>query len=338
MGSFWTTSLSLKKTKKAELSYLFLYFAAYLGSFSSFRTNSNKYLRMKKKHNIKPSTFINSKITATISISLVLFLFGLIILLSLFANNLSNHLKETLSFDIILQDETSEKQIDQIKKSLSAAPFVKETSYISKEDAAKQLEADLGQNIEEFLGFNPLPALVSVKLHSQYANVDSLEIVEKYIAGLSSNIKGIEYKKELIQIVNDNTRKLEIAILGLAILLLFISFALISNTIRLMVYSKRFLIHTMKLVGAKGSFIRKPFIISNIISGIIAALIAIGLLVWLLYYALQEVSDFSELINLNHLLIVFGSVLALGIFISVVATYIAVNKYIRMDGDDLYYI
>jgi len=293
---------------------------------------------MKRKHSLRPATFINSKITATISISLVLFLFGLIMLLSLFANNLSNYVKETLSFDIILQEDISDKKTEELILLLNSTPFVRQTTFISKEDAAKQLEADLGQNVEEFLGFNPLPAVIEVNLHSQYANADSLEVIERQIKEYSNNIKQIEYRKELMQIVHENTGKFGIIILGLAVLLLFISFALINNTIRLMIYSKRFLIHTMKLVGAKSSFIRRPFIRANIISGIIAAFIAIGLLVWLLYYVFQEIHDFTGFINWNQLLIVFGGVLILGIFISAVATYMAVNRYIRMNGDDLYYI
>ena len=293
---------------------------------------------MKKKHRLRPATFINSKITATISISLVLFLFGLVMLLSLFANNLSNYVKETLSFNIVLQEDISDKQIDQLIQLLNTTSFVKQTTYISKQEAAKQLEADLGHNIEDFLGVNPLPAVIEVNLHAQYAHPDSIGAIETQIKGYSNNIKQIEYRNELMQLVTENTGKLGIIILGLAVLLLFITFALISNTIRLMVYSKRFLIHTMKLVGAKSSFIRKPFIRANIISGIIAAFIAIGLLIWLLNYIFQEIHDFTGLVNWEQLLIVFGGVLVLGIFISVVATHMAVNKYIKMNGDDLYYI
>ena len=293
---------------------------------------------MKRKHRLRPATFINSKITATISTSLVLFLFGLIIIMLLFANNLSNYVKETISFDIVLQEDINDKQIDQLIQLLNTTSFVKQTTYISKEEAAKQLEVDLGHNIEEFLGTNPLPVVIEVNLHSQYANTDSLEIVEKQIKGYSNNIQQIEYRKDLMQRVNENTGKISIIILGLAILLLLISFALINNTIRLMIYSKRFLIHTMKLVGAKSSFIRKPFIRANIISGTIAAFIAIGLLMGTLYYVFQEIHNFTEQINWEQLLIVFAGVLALGIFISVIATYTAINRYIRMNEDDLYYI
>jgi cell division transport system permease protein len=292
---------------------------------------------MKKKRHLKPARFINSKITATISVSLVLFLLGLVVLLSLIANKLSNNLKENFSFHIVFQENTNEEQINSLRKMLDKASFAKSTEFISKEEAVKQLENDLGQNVEEFIGFNPLPDLLRVYLRSNYTHTDSLAVIENKIKGFSTDIEEIEYRKELMQIVNDNLHKIEIIILSLAVVLLFISFALINNTIRLMVYSKRFLIHTMKLVGAKSSFIRKPFIRSNILSGIIATFIATGLLVWLLFYA-SRIVNYSCSIPIFELLLTFGVILCLGIFISVAATNMAVNKYISMDNNELYYI
>ncbi|MDR3218701.1 MAG: permease-like cell division protein FtsX [Dysgonamonadaceae bacterium] len=293
---------------------------------------------MKNKRTISATTFFNSRVTATISISLVLFLLGLIILLTLFAGNLSSYVKERFSFDIILNEEVKHTQVTDLMKKLEKTVFVKSTEYISKADAAKQLEEDLGQNPEDFLGFNPLPEMIVVHLNSRYANTDSLFVVESQIKGFSTNIKDIEYRKELMEIVNDNLRNAGIILLGLTALLLIISFALINNTIRLTVYSKRFLIHTMKLVGATAGFIRKPFIRAQVVSGIIAAIIANGLLFWLLYYISNDLGNLSELVNANTLYIVFGGVFVLGILISVAATFSAVNKYIRMDEGDLYYI
>jgi cell division transport system permease protein len=291
---------------------------------------------MKKKRKLSSTTFINSKATTTVSITLVLFLLGLIIFLPLLAGSLSSYVKETLSFDILLQDNVSETQIKNIQKKLNAMPFTKSTTYVSKEDAAKQLELDMGQNLEEFLGFNPLPSLIVVHLNSKYANVDSLSVVEKRLGTFSSNIKETEYRKELLQVVNENIAKIGLALLVIAATLLFISFALINNTIRLMIYSKRFLIHTMQLVGAKKGFILRPFIKSSIVSGIIAALIANGLLYWLIYSATNNIPGTKEIIHLNSMLIVGISVLVLGILITWIATYFAVNKYIDADVSDLY--
>jgi cell division transport system permease protein len=292
---------------------------------------------MKSRHKIKQAKFLNARITATISISLVLFLFGLIILLSLSTNQLSGQLKESIAFNIILQDDADEVHINRLKRFLDTSSFVKHTEYISKEEAIKLLEADLNENIEEFSGFNPLPALIRVQLKASYMDIDSLAIVENKIMGFSTNIKEIEYRKDLMQKVNTNLQKIEFIIFGMALLLAIISFALINNTIQLMVYSKRFLIHTMRLVGAKAKFIRKPFIVSNLVCGIIAAFIATGLLTWLLYY-LQQVLNYPELINWQNLAITFGSIFCLGILIAVCATYIAVNKYIKMNSNNLYYI
>lgn len=292
---------------------------------------------MKSRKKITPAAFYNSRITAIISISLVLFLLGLVVLLSLFANNFSTYVKENLSFDIVLNDDMSAEQVKKLQNTLHAASYVKSVKFISKEDAASQLEKDLGQSPEELLGFNPLPAMLEVRLNSEYATTDSIAVIEKNVRNMSANIQEVQYRKDLIQMVNENMKRIGLIILGMAILLLIISYALINNTIRLMIYSKRFLIHTMKLVGATNGFITKPFVRSNILSGIIAAFIAIGLIIWLLYYIAKDVIDFTQLIDTNSLLIVFASVLVFGVLISVVATWMAVNKYLRMRVDDMYY-
>jgi len=293
---------------------------------------------MKNKRVGSTATFINSRVTATISISLVLFLLGLIILLALMAKNLSSYVKENLSFDIVLSDDAKEAEVNHIIKELKASDFVKSTEYISKDAAAKQLEADIGQNPEEFLGYNPLPGMIVVRLHSDYASPEKLPGIEKQIKGISRDITDVEYRKELMTSVNDNFRKIGIILLGLAALLLIISYALISNTIRLTVYANRFLIHTMKLVGATAGFIRKPFIKAQIVSGIIAALIAIALLAWGLIYISKDIKEMWNIIDKNTLYIAAGSILVLGIIISLITTYFAVNKYLRIEGDDLFYI
>jgi len=293
---------------------------------------------MKNKRTVSPATFINSRVTATISISLVLFLLGLIILLTLLAKNLSSYIKESLSFDIVLSDNIKEAEVNRIIKKLEATDFVKSTEYISKEVAAKQLEADIGQNPEEFLGFNPLPGLIAVRLHSEHTNPEKFPDLANQIKKISSDISSIEYRKEFMTLVNDNFRKISIILTGLALLLLIISFALINNTIRLTVYSKRFLIHTMKLVGATAGFIRKPFIRTQIFSGIVAAVFAIALLFWGLIYISKDINEIWNVVDMKSLFIVAGSVFVLGILISLSATYFAVNRYLRMEGDDLFFI
>jgi len=293
---------------------------------------------MKNKRTVSPATFINSRVTATISISLVLFLLGLIILFALLAKNLSSFVKENVSFDIILSDNVKETEVYRIIKRLESTDFIKSTEYISKEMAATQLAADIGQNPEEFLGFNPLPCLITVCLQSEFTHPEKFPEIEKQIKRISSDIIGIEYRKEIMAMVFDNFRKIGFVLFGLAFLLLIISFALINNTIRLTVYANRFLIHTMKLVGATNGFIRNPFIKTQVYSGIIAAFIAIALLFWGLLYISKDINEIWDVINRCSLFIVAGSVLILGIIISYIATYLAVNRYLRMEGDDLFFI
>lgn len=293
---------------------------------------------MNTKRSLSPAVFFNSKFTATISISLVLFLLGLVLLIVLLANNLSEYVKENLAFNIVLADHIQPEEVSALQNKLEKTAFVKAINYISKEDAAIQVENELGLNPETFLGYNPLPSLLEVRLRANYADPDSIPLIEQHIRGLSSDISSIEYRQDIIQLVTENLAKVGLIVGVIAIILICITFALITNTIRLMIYSKRFLIHTMKLVGATSGFIRRPFIWSNIFSGIIGACIACGLLAWLLYYAKSDLFGTTEIVTMETLYIVFGSVFALGILISWIATFKAVNKYIEMDGDDLFYM
>lgn len=292
---------------------------------------------MEKSARITSATFINSKVTATISIALVLFLLGLLVMLALFANKLSIYIKENLSFTIILNDKMSNAEIKQLQKSLDLATYVKSATYISKEQAAKELEEELGENPDDFLGFNPLSASIEIRLKSEYANSDSIQMIEKDLK-TKTNIQDVLYKKELMQSVNENMNRAGLILAILSSVLLLISFALINNTIRLMIYSKRFLIYTMKLVGATDGFIRKPFLQANLISGIVAAFIAITMLLGLLFYLSEGISNFSGLMSIDTLIIVFIIVLALGIGISLIATYWSVNKYLRMNIGEMYKI
>lgn len=292
---------------------------------------------MRKNNKFFPSTFINSKVITTISMSLVLVLLGLVVFLSLFANDLSNFIKENLSFDIVLQDNTNKKEIQCIQNSLEKSPFTKKVNYVPKEKAIKKLSIELGENPEEFLGFNPLPDIIVIHLKWQYANPDSLKFIKTYLKKISnSNIKTVEYREKILKTVTNNITKISFVLLNIACGLLFISFALISNTVRLTVYSRRFLIRTMQLVGAKKGFICKPFIISNIIVGIIASVIACGLLYWLIDYTRNNVLNTNELLNSNSLSLTFGSVFVFGTLISSIATYFSVSKYISADINELY--
>lgn len=292
---------------------------------------------MAENKKISAVSFFNSRLTSIISIALVLFLLGLIFLMGLLGNKLAVFVKENISFSIILKDNQKEADIKKMQKTLDGLPFIKSTEYISKEQAVKELEEELGENPETFLGFNPLQASIEVKLHSQYANPDSLQLIEKKVKNYTT-VSDLLYRKDMMQMVNDNMKRLSLILLTLAAMLMAISFVLISNTIRLLIYSKRFLIHTMKLVGATPGFIRKPFVRYNVVSGVFASILAILMLTGSLYYLQGELTGFIQLLDIKALLAVYAAVLIMGVLLSVVATIFAVNKYLRMGVDKLYYI
>lgn len=259
------------------------------------------------------------------------------VLMGFLANNLSRHVKENIGFSIVLNESAGEQQVHQLQRMLERADCVKAAQYISKEDALKEVMIELGENPEDVLGVNPMQSSIEVKLKAEYANTDSLSIIETKLRD-QVIVNNILYQKDLIQSVNDNMSRIGLILLALAIVLMIISFALISNTIRLGAYSKRFLIHTMKLVGATPAFIRRPFIVSNIINGIVASVIAMLLLSGCVYYLMSEMESFTTLLSLPMMLLVFLTILVLGIVLSAVSAYWAVNRYIRMDRDDLYYV
>lgn len=290
-----------------------------------------------KQKKVSINRLFNSHLTSIISISLVLFLIGMGSLLLLLANDLSVYVKENISFSVILNQEVKDVEIKRLQKNLDAAPYVKSTEYITKEQAAQDLSEELGEDPIEFLGFNPLLASLEVKLHSNYANNDSIAMIEAEMEKFPQ-IKEVIYQKNLIQAVNENVKRITLILLGFVTVLLLISFALINNTIRLTIYSKRFLINTMKLVGANWSFIRRPFIWRSVVNGIIAAFLAIGMISGLVYYIQDEMHDIISFDNLYNLLIIYGIILVLGVLITQISAFFAVNKYLRLKPGELYYI
>ena len=280
---------------------------------------------------------LHSRLTSIMSIALVLFLLGLILLIGVLGKELSAYVKENISFSIVLKDALSTTEIKKMQKQLDALPYIKSTTYISKEQAAKELEEELGENPETFLGFNPLQASIEVKLHSEYANPDSLQHIEKAIKNYTT-VSDLLYRKDMMQMVNENVKQVSLILLTLAVILMAISFVLISNTIRLLIYSKRFLIHTMKLVGATAGFIRRPFIWYNLVSGFFASILAILMLTGALYYLQNELDGFIRLLDFQTLFFVFAGVLVMGILLSTLANVVAVTQYLRMNVDKLYNI
>ena len=291
---------------------------------------------MKVKNN-SVSYFDMQFITSSISTTMVLLLLGLVVFFVLAAHNLSVYVKENISFSVLISDDMKESDILKLQKKLDKEAFVKETEYISKKQALREQTEAMGTDPQEFLGYNPFTASIEIKLHSDYANSDSIAKIEKQIKK-NTNIQEVLYQKDLIDAVNDNIRNISLMLLGLAVILTFISFALINNTIRLTIYSKRFLIHTMKLVGASWSFIRRPFLRRNFWIGVLSAAVADGILWGAAYWLVSYEPELIKVITPNVMLLVSASVLAFGVFITWVCALLSINKYLRMKASTLYYI
>ncbi|HPD94468.1 MAG TPA: permease-like cell division protein FtsX [Tenuifilaceae bacterium] len=278
----------------------------------------------------------SSYISSIISIALVLFTLGVLGMLVVSAKTLSDYIKENIGFTVYLNDSISFADANYIKKMLDASDFTKTTRYYTKEDAAKIMEEELGEDVIDYLGYNPLSAYIDVRLKANYANNDSIPKIETWLKQFPQ-IKEIEYQKSLVNLVNENVSKVSMIILVFSGLMLFIALVLINNTIRLSVYSKRFLINTMKLVGASWGFIRKPFLLKSILHGLYASLLAIGLLVALIYGIKTEIADLMVIINPVYFIFIFAFITVVGILINLSATFLAVNKFLRLNADDLYY-
>ena len=283
------------------------------------------------------ASFFHSRLTTIISIALVLFLMGLIMLMGLLGNKLSVYVKENISFSIVLKDNQKEADIMKMQKRLDSLPYIKSTEYISKEQAAKELEEELGESPEAFLGFNPLQASIEVKLHADYANPDSISAT---VSKLRSNhdVVDVIYSKDLVQSVNKNIRKISIILLIIAALFTYISFALINNTVRLTIFSKRFLINTMKLVGASWNFIRRPFMAQSFVLGVASAILADCILFGGIYWLYVFEPQIANIIDLTAVALVFVAVLFFGIVITAACTLVSINRYLRMKSNDLYYL
>lgn len=284
-----------------------------------------------------PISFFNSRLISVISIALALYMMGLFFIFGLMSKELSVYMKENIAFSIILKEEIKEADIRQMEKRLNAQPFIKCAKYISKEEAAKEMVAELGEDPQTFLGFNPFQTSIEVKLKSAYANPDSLQQIEKKLTSYT-NVSELLYQKDIMQVVNNNIRRIGLVLFTLITILILISFVLISNTIRLLIYSKRFLVYTMRLVGATPVFIRRPFIRYNIVSGLIAGVLAIMMLMGTLYYLQGELAGLEQILHSEGLLVVYGAVLVLGVLLSVLAAYFAVNRYLYMARGKMYYI
>ena len=274
-------------------------------------------------------------ISTVFGIAMVLLMIGLLGLLLVDANNLSRYVKENIVLNIFVDEGAHETDVLQLQKQLDANPIVKQTQYVSKELAARNLQKDLGEDFVKFLGYNPLSQSLDVYLKAEYANNTD---IDKFKADLLKNplVKEVKYQRSLVDQMNQNLTSISLIILAFAAIFVILSVALINNTIRLAIYSQRFLIKSMQLVGATKNFIRKPFLLYGIWHGVLGALIAIIILMGTLYLAETQIPDLVILQNYTEFGIVFLIVIGLGIFISGFSTFLAVNKYLRLKIYNLY--
>ena len=275
--------------------------------------------------------------TTGVSTTLVLILLGIVSFFILFAQRLSDSVKENLTVTVLLDGEASRSDIHEFRTALKGERYVYALDYVSKEQALKEQVKAMGSDPSEFLGANPFTASFELRMNALYANSDSLAWIT---AKLKKNplVEDVMYQKELVDTVNDNLRRISYVLLGLAVLLALVSFALINNTVRLSIYSGRFVIRTMKLVGASWGFIRGPFLRKNVWSGILAAIVADSVLMGTAYWAVTYEQELIQVITPEVMLIVCGSVLVFGIVITWLCAYISMNKYLRMKANTLYYI
>ena len=276
-------------------------------------------------------------VTLCISTSMVLVLLGLVVFSVQTSRNLSRWVRENLTVTVVLGDQVAEDDAKQFCQDLGHRPFSKEVSFVSREQALKEQTAAMGSDPSEFLGMNPFPATVELQLQSDYANADSLAWISDELRK-NTKVADVSYQVDLMDTVNRNLAKLNILLLVLALLLTFISFSLINNTVRLSVYSRRFLIHTMKLVGASWGFIRKPFMQQGLLVGVIAAVIAILVLGGAMYALYSYEPGILRIITWRELVITAVAVLAFGLVITLTCSYISVNRFLRMPAGELYKI
>ena len=271
------------------------------------------------------------------SIALVLFLLGVFALLMLHAQKLSNHLKENIGFEVVMNSNVKEDNILKLQKELDAMPAVKSTTYITKDEAIRRLSEDLGEDFLQWLGNedNPLLPSIDVRFKADYANNDSLNLIQAQLLK-NKDIKEIYYHKSLVNLINQNMNRIGLGLMIASLVLLIIAITLIRNTIRLSIYSKRFLVRSMQLVGATPAYIRRPFIRSGITQGFFGALIADAFLALLLYGLYQRLPELTLVQDYTIIICIFGGIIVLGILLGGLSTRFALRKYLNADVDKLY--
>ena len=271
------------------------------------------------------------------SIMLVLFLLGIFALLMMHAQKLSNHIKENIGFEIVMNSNVKEANILYLQKELDANPAVKSTEYITKDEAIRRLSEDLGEDFLQWLGNeeNPLLPSIDVRFNADYANIDSLTVIESQLLE-NENVKEIYYQKSLVEVINQNIKRIGTALIAASIILLIIAISLIRNTIRLSIYSKRFLVRSMQLVGATESFIRRPFVKSGISQGFFGAILADILLIIMMYWLNKRIPELALIQSTEITVCICFGIVVIGIILASISTATALRKYLNAHIDKLY--
>lgn len=290
----------------------------------------------KKEKNIILRRLIHSYLSSVISISLVLLFVGVIGILAVNAKSVSDYFKENIKLSVIFEKGTSEEKAKEISARLKGRDFVKEAEFVSQEQGTKEMKELLGEDFVDIFEVNPIPLSLDLYFNADYMLSDSLKVIEKELKS-EPGVKELVYQESLVNTINQNMEKIGLVLSVFVALLLFISFVLINNTVRLNVYSKRYTIHTMKLVGAKRSFIRKPFLVQSIYQGLIAGLVSTLILLGILYFVWRDMEQIYQIFDIKLIAIVLFSVMVLGVMICLISTYFVVNKLVSLNSDEIYY-
>jgi cell division transport system permease protein len=278
----------------------------------------------------------NAYLSTVISISLVLLLVGVASMLLVNAKSVSDYFKENMQVSVLMKQEVTEKQAKEYQSELNAMPYIHSTEFISKSRGENEMAQMLGKDFLNVFATSPIPISIDVTLKANYVSPDSIAVVKKAISA-SPMVDEVVYQQSLVDALNANLRKISLVLFIFIALLLFISFVLINNTVRLNVFSRRFTIHTMKLVGATRSFIRAPFLVQSVFQGLFSSFLAIIMLLGIMFFIRTEFVQLFQIFRLNYLLLVMGIVIVSGIVICLLSTYLVVNKLVSLGKDELYY-
>jgi len=291
---------------------------------------------MKKDKRILSRRLVQSYMSSIISISLVLLLIGISGFLAVNAGSVSDYFRENIKLSVFFEDKATESEAKKIFDEIRKKSYAKEAIYISREDGAEEMKEVLGEDFLSFFEVNPIPISIELFLNAEYLDSDSLQVIERQLTSLKS-VREVTYQDSLIKLINDNMEKAGLVLGVFIFLMLFVSIVLINNTVRLNLYSKRFTVYTMKLVGAKRSFIRRPFLNRAIIQGLFSGSISAILLAGIVYLVHKDLPELFAILDIKLIVLVLVGIICVGILLCFVSTYFIVNRLVTMTGDDIYY-